>query len=103
MTLEVLLFGALIVAALTTLTTEGVKKILKELQVKYAANVLSGAVAIVWAVLIGIAYVILTDSAFNAKMTVYLIALILLSWLVAMNGYDKVIQTIAQVRNEVKS
>jgi Na+/proline symporter len=103
MTLEVLLFGALIVAALTTLTTEGVKKILKELQVKYAANVLSGAVAIVWAVLIGIAYVILTDSAFNAKMAVYLIALILLSWLVAMNGYDKVIQTIAQVRNEVKS
>jgi Na+/proline symporter len=99
MTLEVLLFGASIVAALTTLTTEGIKKILKELQIKYAANVLSGAVAVVWAVLIGIAYVILTDAAFNEKMAVYLIALILLSWLVAMNGYDKVIQTITQIKN----
>lgn len=35
----------------------------------------------------------------NEKMAVYLIALVLLSWLCAMLGYDKVIQAITQIRN----
>lgn len=34
----------------------------------------------------------------NAKMAVYLIALVLLSWLASMVGYDKVIQAITQCK-----
>ena len=49
-------------------------------------------------VLVSLGYVILTEAAFNAKLAVYLIALMLLSWLAAMVGYDKVIQAISQFK-----
>ena len=39
-----------------------------------------------------------TEATFNLKMAVYLIALVLLSWLAAMVGYDKVIQSITQFK-----
>lgn len=48
-------------------------------------------------VVVSAGYVILTESALNAKMAVYLIALMVLSWLSSMIGYDKVIQTIQQI------
>jgi VIT1/CCC1 family predicted Fe2+/Mn2+ transporter len=98
MTLEVFLFGLLIVSAFTGLFTEGIKKLLQEKNKAYYANALAGYVAIALSVLIGVAYIILTEAAFNARMAVYLIALVLLSWLCAMVGYDKVIQTIAQIK-----
>ena len=44
--------------------------------------------------------IVLTDSRLNAEMVVYLIALIFLSWLSSMVGYDKVVQAIAQFRKE---
>lgn len=43
-------------------------------------------------------YIILTEAQINAKMAVYLIALVLLSWLASMVGYDKVIQAITQCK-----
>ena len=54
--------------------------------------------SLVLSVAVGAAYIILTESAINAQMAVYLIALMLLSWLSAMVGYDKVIQAISQFR-----
>lgn len=98
MTLEVFLLGLLIVSAFTGLFTEGIKKLLQEKNKTYYANTLAGYVAIALSVLVGVAYIILTEAAFNARMAVYLIALVLLSWLCAMVGYDKVIQTIAQIK-----
>jgi VIT1/CCC1 family predicted Fe2+/Mn2+ transporter len=98
MTLEVFLLGLLIVSAFTGLFTEGIKKLLQEKNKTYYANALAGYVAIALSALVGVAYVILTEAAFNARMAVYLIALVLLSWLCAMVGYDKVIQTIAQIK-----
>ena len=67
---------------------------------KYKSNCLAGGVAIVLAVLVSYAYQILTESAFTDKMLVYLIALVLLSWLSAMVGYDKVVQAISQIRGK---
>lgn len=58
----------------------------------YHANALARYVAV------GTAYIILSGAEINAQMAVYLIALIFLSWLVVMVGYDKVIQTITQLR-----
>ncbi len=49
-------------------------------------------------VLVSVGYLVLTEAAFNAKMAVCLIALMLLSWLSAMVGYDKVIQAITQFK-----
>lgn len=61
-------------------------------------NALAGYVAIGLSIAVGIAYIILVGAALNAQTAVYLIALILLSWLCAMVGYDKVMQAIAQFK-----
>lgn len=98
MTLEVFLLGLLIVSTLTGLVTEAVKKWLEERGKKYHANALAGYCAVGLSVAIGAAYIIFTGSAVNAQMAVYLIALVFLSWLSAMVGYDKVIQAISQFK-----
>ena len=40
----------------------------------------------------------MVEAQLNAKMAVILIALVLLSWLCAMVGYDKVMQAISQIK-----
>lgn len=98
MTLEIFLIGILAVSVLTGLFTEGIKKTLEDLGRECKAkNLLAGSVAAVLALLISAGYLILTETVLNEKMAVYLIALILLSWLCAMVGYDKVIQAICQI------
>ena len=96
MTLENFLLGLMIVSIFTGLFTEGIKKLLEEMRVKYYSNFLAGGVAVALSVLVGIGYLILTETQINNKMAVYLIALMLLSWLSSMVGYDKVIQCISQ-------
>lgn len=98
MNFEIFLLGLLIVSTLTGLFTEAIKAWLQERGKKYYSNALAGYVAASLSVLVSSGYVILTETAFNAKMAVYLIALILLSWLAAMVGYDKVIQAISQFK-----
>lgn len=98
MNFEIFLMGLLIVSTLTGLFTEAIKAWLQERGKKYYSNALAGYVAVGLSVLVSSGYVILTEAALNAKMAVYLIALILLSWLAAMVGYDKVIQAISQFK-----
>lgn len=102
MTLEIFLFGLLVVSVLTGLVTEAIKKWLQERDKHYYPNSLAGCVAVGLSIAVGIAYVIVTGAAINAQMTVYLIALVLLSWLCAMVGYDKVIQAISQFKTYKK-
>ena len=92
--------GLVVVSALVGLTTEAVKKVLDERNVKYYANTLAGIVSLVLASLAGIAYVVLTGSAFTASMITGIVVFVFMSWLCAMVGYDKVIQTIAQFKKE---
>ena len=98
MNIEVALMLLLVVATMTGLVTEAVKKVLQEGNVSYKPNLLAGLVAVALSVGVGAAYMVLTETALNAQMAVYLIALVFLSWLSSMVGYDKVIQTIAQLR-----
>ncbi|HEX2935808.1 MAG TPA: hypothetical protein VHO72_10685 [Bacteroidales bacterium] len=105
MNLEVFLMLLLIVSVLTGLTVEGVKKLLDERGKKYHANGLAGIVAIVLSAVVGIGYEILISGNLTATIAVYLLALVFLSWLCAMVGYDKVVQAISQFKvteSEVK-
>lgn len=95
---EVFLFGLLMTSALTGLVTEAVKKILAEHNITYRANTLAGIVSLLLSAAIGAAYVVLTGTAFTSQIVVYLIAHVFMSWLCAMVGYDKVIQTISQFK-----
>ena len=99
MTLHIFLTGLLVVSTLTSLFTEGIKKWLQERNKTYYSNALAGYVAVTLSVLVGAAYLILTGTTFSAQMVVYLIALMLLSWVSAMVGYDKVIQAISQFKS----
>ena len=92
MTLEIFLMMLLVVSTLTGLVTEALKIWLDEHKKAYCSNTLAGYVAVVLSVAVGGAYTIM--------MAVCLIALMLLSWLSAMIGYDKVMQAIAQIRGK---
>lgn len=98
MNFEIALMLLLVVATMTGLVTEAVKKVLQEGNVSYKPNLLAGLVAVALSVGVGAAYIVLTETALNAQMAVYLIALVFLSWLSAMVGYDKVVQTISQIK-----
>ena len=95
---NVILGGLLITSTLTGLVTEAVKKILAEHNVAYKANTLAGIVATILSVAIGVAYVVLTSTVFTAQVVVYMVIHVVMSWLCAMVGYDKVIQTISQFK-----
>lgn len=92
-TFEVFLMGLLVVSTLTGLVVEAVKKILVEYNVKYRANTLAGIVAAILSAAIGVGYAILTSTSFTTQFVVCLIAMVFMSWLCSMVGYDKVIGT----------
>lgn len=98
MTLDVFLILLLAVSSLTALFTEAIKKLMDETGKTYHPNLIAGAVAVVLSVAIDAAYVITTETVLNDKLAVYLIALVLLSWLSSMLGYDKIKQTIMQIK-----
>lgn len=100
MSLNVFLMLLLIVSTFTGLATEAIKKGLLERGKTYYANALAGYISVGLSIAVGAAYVILTNATINAQLAVYLIALLFMSWLAAMVGYDKVIQTIAQISNK---
>lgn len=100
MSLSTFLMLLLIVSTFTGLVTEAVKKCLQERGKTYYANALAGYISAGLSIVVGAAYIILTGAVINAQMAVYLIALLFMSWLAAMVGYDKVIQTIAQISSK---
>lgn len=97
--LQTFLTGLLVTSTLTGLTTEAVKKILTEYNKQYQANTLAGIVALVLSMGVGIGYVIATGTGFTTQIVSSLVALVFMSWLCAMVGYDKVVQTISQIKN----
>lgn len=99
MSFDVFTLLLLVVSVLTGLFTEGIKKFLQERNKTYYANALAGYVSLALSLIVSVGYLILVEVAFNAKMAVWIIALMLLSWLGSMVGYDKVIQTITQLKS----
>lgn len=85
-----------IVSALTTLTVQGIKKILDESGVTYKSNLLAALVSIFLSVACVVGYVLYNGIGFSIQIVVLTIAFAFLSWLCAMIGYDKVIQLFKQ-------
>lgn len=96
---EVFMLGLLITSTLTSLVTEAVKKLMAEHNKTYHANTLVGIIALVLSIAIGSGYVVLNSLEFTSAVIICLIALVFMSWLCAMVGYDKVIQAISQFKN----
>lgn len=101
-TFEVFLLGLVIVSTFTSLVTEAVKKIFIEYKKAYHANTLTGIVAAILSTAIGVGYVLVTGTGFTMQIIACILALIFMSWLCAMVGYDKVIQVISQFKTSGK-
>jgi hypothetical protein len=99
---EVFLLGMILVSMFTGLTTEAVKTVLTARNVQYNANVLSGIVSAALSVAVGVGYTVLSEIPFSYQTIVCIVALVFLSWLCAMVGYDKVIQVISQFKTTGK-
>lgn len=96
MSLEMFMLMLMITSTMTSLFTEAVKMVMDECKKTYHANVLAGVIALIVSVLVGVAYIVLNNAALTAQLGVYLVSLVLCSWLCAMVGYDKVMQAISQ-------
>lgn len=87
-----------LISVLTSLGTEGVKKLLDETKIKYSSNVLASIISVILS--IGVQWYTCIDK--NAAMTTHdisqLVALILLSFLTSTVGYDKVVKSIKDLR-----
>lgn len=86
-------------AAATSLLTEGIKKLLDGMRVKYASNILVLFVAVIVGCGATALYYINSEVPFTALNCVYLALMGVANWLGATLGYDKVRQTATQIGN----
>lgn len=89
--MDTFLLGLMIVSTLTSLTTEALKKVFAESDKKVHSNTLAGIVAAVLSAVISIGYAVFTSTSITPQIIVCIIALVFMSWLCAMVGYDKVV------------
>ncbi|MCD8088222.1 MAG: aminopeptidase [Oscillospiraceae bacterium] len=100
MSVGTFLAGLGIASTLTGLITEAIKKMVadtvNEIQ---RPNILAGVVSVVVSIALALGYVAVTGYEATATAIVAGVAFVLLSWLCAMLGYDKVVQTLTQINN----
>lgn len=90
-----------VVSVLTTLTVQGIKYILDTQNANYSSNILAVCVSVLLSAFIVFLYCVYFNKPLTAQIIVETIVLMYLSFLVATNGYDKVVQTIKQIRGKV--
>ncbi|MCH5271881.1 MAG: hypothetical protein J1E83_14260 [Lachnospiraceae bacterium] len=103
MTIEILCLALLVVSVLTNLTVQGIRSILDKKSANYSANIMAAITSVVISAALSAAYLVWTETALNSKLAVELIALMYLSFLVATNGYDKIMQAIKQIKDMADS
>ena len=97
MTTSTLFTALALLSAFTSLTTQGIKKLLDEAGKTYAPNLLAVIVSFVLTLGTSICYIIFNDIALTGKVIVEIIALIYMTFLCATCGFDKVKETIIEI------
>jgi hypothetical protein len=90
-----------IVSVLTTLTVQGIKYILDTQNANYSSNILAVIVSVILSAFIVFLYCLYFNKPLTTQIIVETVVLMYLSFLVATNGYDKVVQTIKQIKEKV--
>ena len=98
MTFEVFMMLLFAFSIITSLFVEAGKKFLESLKVNYASNILVFCVAVFVGGFGTSFFYIWNDIAFTATNIISIFLMICANWLVAMLGYDKVMQAITQVK-----
>lgn len=90
----------MICASMTTLITEAVKKTLADVKKSVPNNILAGTVSVITSGGVSAGWIILKNIELTPETWVCIVALVILSWLCAMLGYDKVKQTLGQLKEQ---
>lgn len=97
MTVTIFIGLVAVFSVITSLCTEACKKVLDEIGVKYASNILVCIISAVVGILGTCVYYVLFSLEFNAVNIVCIFLMSLTTAVGSMVGYDKVIQTIRQI------
>lgn len=97
MTVEIFLVLLTALSIVTSLLTEGMKKVLDSLKVKYASNILALCVAVVVGGAGTAIFYLWNDYQWTTLNIICIFLMMCANWLGAMLGYDKVMQAIKQI------
>jgi len=95
---QFLLSALAVISVLTTLTVEGIKKILDERHKEYSSNLLAVIVSAVITFVGSVGYVLYNGIPWTIQTVIVMLVLIFLSFLSATVSYDKVKQLLEQMR-----
>lgn len=88
-----------LISVLTTLTTECVKTLFKKLDKDYISNIIAVIVAVILSGVICIAYpVVMNGAVVDSQLIFKAIVMAFFGVLCATCGYDKVIQSLRQIK-----
>ena len=89
-----------IITVLSELTTLSIKKVMDNMGVTHASNIIAVVSSVILAITFKILSAIYFNTTIDAKYIVEIIALAYLSFLSTTCGYDKVMQAIEQIKKE---
>ena len=92
--MEIFLFGLTLCATLSGLVTEAVKNTFTAFDKKVGSTALAAICSVIVAVAVCALYIIYTNVAVTAQVIATIVVFVILSWIGATVGYDKVKQTI---------
>lgn len=98
MTVEIILMLLAVMATITSFITEKVKKILDDLRFTYASNIVVLVVSVIVGGLGTVIFYLWNDYAWTTENIISIFLMVCANWLVAMGGYDKVVQAIKQIQ-----
>lgn len=84
----------IICSVVTGLIVEAIKKMM----VIDKPNILAAVVSVIVGIFVSIMYAIYNNLVIDTMYVMHIVSVVVLSWLCSMLGYDKVIQTLAQLR-----
>lgn len=94
MTISIGSFILMVCSIMTGLIVEAVKKMVHVDK----PNILAAVVSVLVGVIVPLCYIAKNNIPMDITAVLYVISIVVLSWLCAMLGFDKVMQTISQIK-----
>lgn len=94
MTISIGSFILMICSIMTGLIVEAIKKMVHVDK----PNILAAIVSVIIGIAVPVGYIMANNLSFDTTAFLYIVSIVVLSWLCSMLGYDKVMQTIAHIK-----
>ena len=100
MTVELFLILLTTLSVITSICTEGIKKLLDSIKIKYASNVIVLFVSVIVGGVGTSIFYIWNNFEWTTLHIICIFLMVCANWLGAMIGYDKVMQAIEQIKGK---